>query len=726
MKKLLSATAFAICALFNMTALAVDLPSWAIGTWAGGHSYYDTEQNKNKLGLYKLTLSATSVQEEYKISNKEPRGYTDAWNDVKITDQSDCHLVLSFQDWSNSHAQNMVLCKEGCCHYETSYYSPKVTDDDTENKNELTKLEMNTAPAEGWPEWVIGTWGGSLSVYVPDKKETFIGACTLTVSDSGTTAKCVFEGDDEDDGLNEEMNGFVITDKANCHIAGTCWYWNDGKSDWYDMNFIFRNTACSHNVQSSCKFTSHLGDSDMKETGEVTNLKKDGGDPTPSMSTIEWPSWAIGAWAGTVNNYVASEWYTYNDFCKLELSAIGPSVKYTYYNEGYGSIANFYDWRLTEQDDCHIIISCWFWNSDLDSKKTVKYDGVFTLCNTECSHYKSSFSGKGQSTEDSMSASNITKLETNLIPAEGWSSWVLGTWSGTAENYIPDDNETCEASYTLTLTSSGSEEKYIWKEDDGTETYDGSGVNNLKGWVITERKGCHIKATCWYWSDDEDFWFDAEYVFRNSVCTHYNYSTFSSEAHGGGDTINVRNLVKNGGTPAPSEPYVPGDDGATIEGDAEKGYTITPSSDEVVVTIPSGVSADKVTVKVSPEAKVMPNGANVMVMKGGHDIASYLDIPSEDASGMIDLSKSTVKEEIVKEALSVEKGAEISLSPDKPVLTTPKTRPGLTYRLKEGTSLEAMKANTTGASTVGDGDPWTPTITVSGGSSAFYTIEVTK
>ncbi len=593
MKKLLSATAFAICALFNMTTLAVDLPSWAIGTWGGSGRYTEdlTDEGEPREGLYKLTLSATSVREEYKFYDKEPWGYTDAWNDVKITDQSDCHLVLSFQDWSNSHAQNMVLCKEGCCHYETSYYSPKVTDDDTENKNELTKLEMNTAPAEGWPEWVIGTWGGSLSVYVPDKKETFIGACTLTVSDSGTTAKCVFEGDDEDDGLNEEMNGFVITDKANCHIAGTCWYWNDGKSDWYDMNFIFRNTACSHNVQSSCKFTSHLGDSDMKETGEVTNLKKDGGDPTPSMSTIEWPS------------------------------------------------------------------------------------------------------------------------------------WVLGTWSGAAVNVVDGGEETYTGSYTLTLSSSGSEETYAW--NDGTD--DGTGKDNLKGWEITEKKSCHVLATCWYSSDSGEYIFDAKFIFCNSACSHYVKSSFGSKMRiEDGDTVEVADLVKNGGTPAPSEPYVPGDDGATIEGDAEKGYTITPSSDEVVVTIPSGVSADKVTVKVSPEAKVMPNGANVMVMKGGHDIASYLDFPEKDASGMIDLSKATVKEEIVKEALSVEKGAEISLSPDKPVLTTPKTRSGLTYRLKEGTTLEAMKANTTGASTMGDGDPWTPTITVSGGSSAFYTIEVTK
>jgi len=40
--------------------------------------------------------------------------------------------------------------------------------------------------------------------------------------------------------------------------------------------------------------------------------------------------------------------------------------------------------------------------------------------------------------------------------------------------------------------------------------------------------------------------------------------------------------------------------------------------------------------------------------------------------------------------------------------------------------LEAMEANTTGATKVGDGAPWTPKITEKGGSSGFYTIQVTK
>ena len=58
-------------------------------------------------------------------------------------------------------------------------------------------------------------------------------------------------------------------------------------------------------------------------------------------------------------------------------------------------------------------------------------------------------------------------------------------------------------------------------------------------------------------------------------------------------------------------------------------------------------------------------------------------------------------------------------------MTAP-TREGLAYRLKEGATLEAMAADTTGDTKIGDGTPWTPTLTVTDGSSGFYTIQVTK
>lgn len=48
---------------------------------------------------------------------------------------------------------------------------------------------------------------------------------------------------------------------------------------------------------------------------------------------------------------------------------------------------------------------------------------------------------------------------------------------------------------------------------------------------------------------------------------------------------------------------------------------------------------------------------------------------------------------------------------------------GLTYTLREGTALHSMSD---GATKQGDGQPWTPPITVKGGTSGFYSIKVTK
>jgi len=144
----------------------------------------------------------------------------------------------------------------------------------------------------------------------------------------------------------------------------------------------------------------------------------------------------------------------------------------------------------------------------------------------------------------------------------------------------------------------------------------------------------------------------------------------------------------------------------------------------VVVSIPSGVEASKVTVEVSPNVlTVTPNGASVKIVKSTNDITSYLDIPSADPSGTIDLSQATVKSEIVKEALDPAKGAEIELNAESPSLTTSETKPGLTYTLHEGATLQGMNP---GDSKVGDGQPWTPNITVKGGTSGFYSIGVTK
>ena len=172
-------------------------------------------------------------------------------------------------------------------------------------------------------------------------------------------------------------------------------------------------------------------------------------------------------------------------------------------------------------------------------------------------------------------------------------------------------------------------------------------------------------------------------------------------------------------------PTINGDDGAVVTGDAENGFVVKPSEGkkDVVVTIPDGVVADKVTVEVGTDVQtVRANGANVKVVKNGYDITEHLDIPSP-IDGVVAVGSATVKESVVRETLDVANGAEIDITPASPTLTTAETKPGLTYTLSEGTSLDDMAD---GDSKVGDGTKWTPNITVKGGASAFYSIKVEK
>ena len=178
------------------------------------------------------------------------------------------------------------------------------------------------------------------------------------------------------------------------------------------------------------------------------------------------------------------------------------------------------------------------------------------------------------------------------------------------------------------------------------------------------------------------------------------------------------------------------DDGAIVIGDPQSGLVIRPSAEnaDVIVAIPQGVVAAKVTVEVSPNVKsVKPNGAMVKVVSGSADITQFLDIPGtelNEAGGVvsaqndavIDLTKAAVKGEVVREVLDPAKGAVVKLDPTNPVLATANTRIGLIYTFREGRTLAGMKKS--GDGHVGDGDPWTPEIKVKGGDSAFYSIGV--
>ena len=193
------------------------------------------------------------------------------------------------------------------------------------------------------------------------------------------------------------------------------------------------------------------------------------------------------------------------------------------------------------------------------------------------------------------------------------------------------------------------------------------------------------------------------------------------------------------------KPTVEGDEEATVTGDAETGFVIKPSEGKtaVEVSIPDGIDAGLVTVEVSSKVgSVKPHGAKVRVVSGATDITGYLDIPgtvgcddggvvATQPDGVIDLTKATVKEEIVKEAMDVEKGAVVELlggsqGTASPTITTAPTKVGLVYTFSEGTTLEGFGTKPPSATKVGDGEKWTPAITVKGGKAVFYSIGVGK
>ena len=173
-------------------------------------------------------------------------------------------------------------------------------------------------------------------------------------------------------------------------------------------------------------------------------------------------------------------------------------------------------------------------------------------------------------------------------------------------------------------------------------------------------------------------------------------------------------------------PEISGDDGATVTGDAESGYVIQPSESNtaVEVVVPQGTDPALVTVEVGTAVEtVKPNGATVKVVKGGHDITQWLDIPEADANGVVAVGQANVKQSVADESLDPEEGASFTMTGAGPVLVTSATKPGLTYTLVEGTTLDTM---VDGAMKQGDGESWTPQITVKGGNSGFYRIKVGK
>lgn len=176
------------------------------------------------------------------------------------------------------------------------------------------------------------------------------------------------------------------------------------------------------------------------------------------------------------------------------------------------------------------------------------------------------------------------------------------------------------------------------------------------------------------------------------------------------------------------QPEISGDPGTKIEGDAENGFVLTPSSgmNAVTVIIPAGVAASKITVRITPTvAKVKPNGAAVRIYRGGlsYDINRNLNV-STNEFGEIDIKNATVKDEVVREVFDPAKGGKVQLGTPDPSIEIA-TREGLQYMFREGETIEHMKADDP-LEHVGDGKPWKPALNVKGGASGFYGVEIGK
>ncbi len=173
----------------------------------------------------------------------------------------------------------------------------------------------------------------------------------------------------------------------------------------------------------------------------------------------------------------------------------------------------------------------------------------------------------------------------------------------------------------------------------------------------------------------------------------------------------------------PSVPGVIGDADATVTGNAENGFIVRPSrgTKTVEVVIPVGFDPEKVTVEVDVLTDtVMSHGATIRLLCAGHDITPWVDIPTAGTDGVTRLDSVEVKESVAQEILLAAEGASFTMDNGSPCLVTAPTKPGLVYTVHEGPTLDAM---VDGASTVGDGLPWIPSLTAwrDGG---FYTIRV--
>ena len=341
----------------------------------------------------------------------------------------------------------------------------------------------------------------------------------------------------------------------------------------------------------------------------------------------------------------------------------------------------------------------------------------------------------------------VTVDADNVVPAEGWPSWVLGTWTGAVVNVVPQDDGTSEVikgSYELTLTFTGSHEKYVFDDGEADES-----DNDNRGWKIVESRDCHVIATCWCWNDEKDDKFDATYVFRDASCRCGDgKSSFKMLLREGDDTVEgtlTKVDVTDPDVPEPLTLETALDEKKlaqiTTGGDAEW----TPLEDATAKVGESLVKSGAVGMEQSTwlEATVYGKGTLTFWWKVSCE-------PDPRGRYTYDHITFTADGED-KSRLDGEKGWEqVSVTFTTDGAHTLRWTYSTDDWEKEGyqdcawvdgvvwtgdaAPVEPAKpsvvgdggANTTGDATVGDGQPWTPKVTVKGGASGFYSIRVSK
>ena len=341
-----------------------------------------------------------------------------------------------------------------------------------------------------------------------------------------------------------------------------------------------------------------------------------------------------------------------------------------------------------------------------------KYSAPFTITNTTTVKAVAVYVTSGGDTLKSAYVTvTITRKTLTLADAVGATNLVFTTggdadWSILVGASADASDEYClksgaigdsQSSWLETTVTGAGEFSFSWKancewDDSGDATWDHlayavdgaekdriDGSNDWAKVTVTLAEGTHtIRWT--YTKDESDKGGDD--------CAYLDAVSWSPAASGG--------------------PTVEGDDSATVSGDAESGYTVTVTDTDAKITLP-----DEGEVKI-------------VVKKNGCEIQGYLDIPAA-VGGVIDLANATVKEEIVKETLDPEKGAEIELDAANPTIKTAATKPGLTYEFYESSDFDDLVGSRVPRDRkVGDGTAWSPTISVKGGKSGFYKIGVTK